>query len=199
VVIAVNEKLFVYPTDTVWGIGGNIFSKVCYEKIANIKGHAEKKPLSVIFCSIKDIRELIEFPKTYSDNWLETFFKYESTLGIPKEWSKKELPQWICEDSQFLTIRCLNSKVIKNIIDKAGGPITSTSLNFSGFPPIIDGVEARDFYENHITDEVFIENHEAPCSGRSSTIVLISEESHTIVREGQYINEIKEHLKLLST
>lgn len=199
VVTTVNEKLFVYPTDTVWGIGGSIFSNECYRKIADIKGHEEKKPLSVLFYSIEEIRDLINLPPEFSDLWLEEFFKFESTLGVPKEWSKKELPNWICQDSKFLTIRCLKSKMIKKVIDMVGGPITSTSLNFSGFPPIVDGVEAREFYEEHMKEEVFIENHDAPCSGRSSTIVLLGEEKHNIVREGQYVNEIKEHLKLLST
>ena len=110
------EKLFIYPTDTVWGIGGDIFSKDSYERIASIKGHEQKKPLSIVFRDYEMISDLINLPADISREWLEKFFSYESTIGLPKSWVKRELPKWICQDSNYITIRCLNSELQKQQI-----------------------------------------------------------------------------------
>ncbi|WP_164848229.1 L-threonylcarbamoyladenylate synthase [Halobacteriovorax sp. HLS] len=193
------DKLFVYPTDTVWGIGGSIFSKQCYEKIAKIKGRDENKPLSVLFPNVEELCKFVSFPDEYSVEWLEKFFSLESTLGVPVEWVKAEIPDWVCQGSPFMAVRCISSNAIREIYEMINDPITSTSLNYSGYSPIVNGFDAREFFEDHIADEVFIENRDAPCSGRASTIVLLKEEAPEIVREGLYSKEICEHLELLST
>ena len=192
-------KLFIYPTDTVWGIGGDIFSKDSYERIASIKGHELKKPLSIVFKDYEMISELINLPIEISREWLEEFFTYESTIGFPKVWAKKKLPSWICQDSNYITVRCLNSEELDFAFKSIGGPLTSTSLNRTTKPPITTENEALDFHEKYASGESFCKQTSTICSGRSSTIVLIDTDRITIVREGKYINEIREHFKLLST
>ena len=98
-----------------------------------------------------------------------------------------------------MAVRCIDSKAINDIYSQIDSPVTSTSLNYSGFSPIVNEYDAREFFDDHIKDEVFIENRDAPCSGRSSTIVLLKESGAEIVRSGLYESEIKEHLELLST
>ncbi|PIK16465.1 Sua5/YciO/YrdC/YwlC family protein [Halobacteriovorax sp. JY17] len=193
------KKLFVYPTDTVWGIGGSIFSKECYDKIALIKGHANKKPLSIVFQSFEMINEYINLPKEFSREWLNKFFEFESTIGVPKQWAKVDLPVWICQDSDYLTIRCMDTDELRPIFREVGGPITSTSLNLTKRPPIISLSDADDFFHKFMSNEYFSGQTETKCSGRSSTIVLYSNSGVQIVREGKYIEEIREHFKLLST
>lgn len=193
------SRLYVYPTDTVWGIGGDIFSEKCYRKIATIKGHDSKKPLSIVFKDYKMITSLINLPKEFSEKWLEKFFSLESTIGLPKSWAKVELPKWICQDSEFISVRCQNNNELSQIFKEVGGPITSTSLNITGQQPIVNFVDAKEFFNKNMSEEYFCGEVETECSGRSSTIVLYGNPEVQIVREGKYIEEIKEHLKLLTT
>lgn len=192
-------KLFIYPTDTVWGIGGDIFSKESYEKIASIKGHELNKPLSIIFRDYEMISNLINLPASISREWLEEFFTYESTIGLPKSWAKKELPKWICQDSEYITVRCMNSDELDPVFKSINGPLTSTSLNHTTKPPITNESKALEFYNKYASSESFCKQGSTICSGRSSTIVLIDIDRITVVREGQYIDEIREHFKLLPT
>ena len=67
--------------DTVWGIGGCIHSKKNYDEINIIKKINTNKPVSILFFPIDHIREYFELPKIISDNWMESFFKLETTLG----------------------------------------------------------------------------------------------------------------------
>ncbi len=198
VVNVMNAKLYVYPTDTVWGIGGDIFSEECYRKIAKIKGHDSKKPLSIVFKDYEMITSLINLPKEFSEKWLKEYFLLESTIGLPKSWAKVELPKWICQGSEFISIRCQNSSELSPIYKEVNGPITSTSLNITGQEPIVNFSDAKDFFNINMSDEYFCDDVETVCSGRSSTIVLYGISEIKIVREGKYIEEVKEHLKLLS-
>jgi L-threonylcarbamoyladenylate synthase len=193
------DKLFIYPTDTVWGIGGDIFSKPCYEKIVKVKGRDANKPLSVLFPNIDELLKFVEFPKNFTKEWLVKYFSLESTLGVPVSWVIPDIPPWICQGSPFMAVRCIESKAVEEIYSLINSPVTSTSLNYSGYSPIVNGYDAREFFDDHISSEVFIENKDAPCSGRSSTIVLLKEEGPEIVRKGLYEQEIRKHLEILST
>ena len=192
------DKLFIYPTDTVWGIGGSIYSKNCYDKIVNIKQRDASKPFSVLFPNLDEILKFVNFPKTISKKWLSKFFNLESTLGVPKEWIKKDIPDWICQDSPYLAVRCVETIEVKKLFSIIKDPISSTSLNLAGESPIDDNMVARNFFDDNASGEEFILNSNSKCSGRSSTIVLLSSEGPLVVRSGLYIEEINEHLKILS-
>jgi L-threonylcarbamoyladenylate synthase len=193
------DKLFIYPTDTVWGIGGSIYSELCYKKIAEIKQRDALKPLSVLFPSIEEIVQFVNFPKEFTAVWLSRFFELESTLGVPKEWIKEEVPEWVCQGSPFLAIRCVPTEPVKKLFSIINDPISSTSLNFAGEEPIVDNKKAEEFFNNLPSKEEFISNEDSKCSGRSSTIVLLKKDGPFLVRSGLYAKEINEHLKLLST
>ena len=80
-----DESVFIYPTDTVWGIGASIRSKAAREKINVIKRSPDDKPLSIMFTDIKTLYNSFNFPDGMSVSWLRNFFKLESTLGLPLE------------------------------------------------------------------------------------------------------------------
>ena len=52
-----NGKIFVYPTDTIYGLGCNALDGASVNKIKKMKGRDKDKPISVIAPSIDWIRE----------------------------------------------------------------------------------------------------------------------------------------------
>ena len=50
--------LIVYPTDTIYGLGANIFSDKAVRKVYSIKGRDYSKPLSVSVSEIGDINKI---------------------------------------------------------------------------------------------------------------------------------------------
>ncbi len=81
-------KLFIYPTDTVWGIGGSVFDQDVYHAINQVKKEPDLKPLSVLFSSMQQLQQFIDLPQ--EGNWSE-FFKLETTLLLPHQRSR-DLP-----------------------------------------------------------------------------------------------------------
>ena len=191
-----NESVFIYPTDTVWGIGASIYSEAAYKKIAAIKKTTTDKPLSIMFTDINALYKSFNFPEHMSVSWLRNYFKLESSLGLPIRISKISIPSWVTAKSDIVSVRCLDLPVLKPISDALKGPFFSTSLNVTGEDPIINYADAKAFQQSHAKDAEFFGDSTHNLSGHSSTIVFFRGNSFEIIREGSKVAEIKKHLKL---
>ncbi len=194
-----NHKIFIYPTDTVWGIGASILSQEATRQIAEIKKTPENKPLSVLFSSIEQMREYISFPDSLSSDWLSIFFSLESTLAVSRKLADGRIPAWVLGDSDLVAIRCLPHTGVEDIIRKVGSPITSTSFNLSGTPAISSRDEAYKLYLSIASHHCFIDDPGANLSGNSSTIVRLETDfSFSVMRGGNKVEELLKHVQLLT-
>ena len=193
------DDIFIYPTDTVWGIGCSLYSNIGCTRIAEIKKTAKNKPLSIMFSSVKDIYNNFNFPEEITLTWLEEFFKLETTLGYPLKASKIKLPAWATGESDYVSLRSLDSDVVKTIYQNIQTPFFTTSLNITGSPPIVSAKDAHNFQKIYAPDAHFFESSEkGDLSGLSSSIVFFQENlDFEIKREGLKIEEVKNHLMKL--
>ena len=192
--------VLIYPTDTVWGIGGCILSKKNYDQINTIKKINTNKPVSILFSCIDHIREYFELPESITDDWMKSFFGLETTLGLPIEWAKKDIPSWISQGSDFVCIRCLQGDFFRGLVDGLEGKaVITTSLNLSGESPILNKDDAQVFREKHAPSATIVQSDQLVLSGHSSTIVrfLNSEEIH-IIRKGQRFEDVLKTFEVLS-
>jgi L-threonylcarbamoyladenylate synthase len=188
------DDVYIYPTDTVWGIGSSIYSEKGYLDIAEIKRTSTDKPLSVLFNSREQILSFFKLPIFMDEKWFKSLFSLEATMQIPLEWKQKDIPKWIYQKSEFLNIRCLKGPIIGAIIEELNGPITTTSLNISGTPPIKDRLEAINFHQKYAPNTIFKDSKEE-LSGHSSTIISFNKDGMgKIVRSGRFADEIKKGL-----
>ncbi len=189
------ESVFIYPTDTVWGIGACIYSQSAQKRIASIKRTSEDKPLSIMFTDVKFLYNSFNFPDFMTLSWLRNYFKFESTLIIPVKIAKILIPSWITGKSGFVSIRCLEHPELKMISESLESPFITTSLNLTGDEPITNYEDAKKFQETYASEAEFIGDSSHNLSGRSSTIVMYKMNKFEIVRVGLKIEEIKKHLK----
>lgn len=191
-----SESVFIYPTDTVWGIGASIHSEAAHKRIAAIKRTSDDKPLSIMFTDVNTLYKSFNLPDFMSVSWLRNYFKLESTLGLPRKISKISIPSWVTGKSEFVSVRCLDDAALKDISDAIKAPFFTTSLNLTGEPPIINFADAEAFQKDHAPDAELFGDSSHNLSGRSSTIVFYKGDSFEVIREGIKIEEIKKHLKL---
>jgi L-threonylcarbamoyladenylate synthase len=192
-----HESVFIYPTDTVWGIGASIYSEDARNKISDIKGSAENKPLSIMFTDVNRLFESFNLPKEITLQWLKDFFKLESTFGIPLTLAKINIPAWVTKESEFVSVRCLELQTLKEIGDALHSPFFTTSLNLTGQAPITSYAEAMRFQKSHAPNIPLFGDATHNLSGQSSTIVFLKDATFRIIRSGQKIEEIKKHLGLV--
>ncbi len=193
-----SERVFIYPTDTVWGIGGSIHTKGMALLVNKIKGHQEVKPLSVLFLNLDMLSDYFMLELLDRD-WLIHLFQLEATLGLPVSWLKKEIPKEAYSGSDFICVRVLDTNEISSMFSVSGGPVYTTSFNLKGEAALSSLEKVKSLKEKIAPNAQLFESTET-LSGHSSTIVIISEtEDFKILRSGTRVGEIEEHLKLLTT
>lgn len=125
------EGLVVFPTETVYGIGANAFSKNACEKIFIAKGRPQDNPLIVhiyeqnqIYTVAKDFP-----PKTF--DLIEAFWPGPLTLVLPK---KETIPDVVTAGLDTVGVRLPNHKTALSFFKEAAVPIAAPSANISGKP-----------------------------------------------------------------
>ena len=155
-------KIFIYPTDTVYGIGCNALDEEAVEKIRKIKKRDEK-PFSVIAPSFEWVSDNLII-----DVNLEKYFPGAYTVILKKK-DKKFLKEVSASDT--LGVRIPDSEFTKKI-QKAGFPFVTTSVNFSGEKPANNIQEIS----KEILKQVDYIIDMGELSGKPSTLVIDGKE-----------------------
>lgn len=177
-----SDGIVIYPTETVYGIGANIFSTEALEKIFAIKKRDKGKPISVAVSDFGMMDELVYINEDESA-FIREFLPGPVTVVLEK---KEKVPDTLTSGSNLAGIRFPAHRTTIDLIRLAGVPITSTSANFSGeMPP-------RRVDEIKISADCIIDGGE--CRGEPSTVVDLVNKK--ILRKGAKFEEVKNFLKI---
>ncbi|MBT4136204.1 threonylcarbamoyl-AMP synthase [archaeon] len=158
-------KIFIYPTDTIYGLGCDAENKKAVSKIKSIKSRDKDKPISIIAPSIKWIKENCQIPSTMK---LNKYLPGPYTLIL-----KKQNPKFLTHISKTETIgiRIPKNPLTKQI-QKSEKPFITTSVNLAGQPPIININEIP----KKIEKQVDIIINQGPLTGKPSTLIIEGKE-----------------------
>ena len=156
-------KIFIYPTDTIYGLGCNAMDKKAVNKIKEIKKRDKNKPLSIIAPSLSWIKRYCVI-----DSDLKRYFPGPYTVVLKKK--NFNFLKWI-SSSDSLGIRIPGNSLTKKI-QKSKLPFVTTSVNLSGQKPITKISEIPE----EIRKKVDIIIDEGELSGRPSTLVINGKE-----------------------
>ncbi len=53
-------EIFIYPTDTIYGVGGNPFNKTAVDKINKLKSRTEKKQFILLINNVETLLNYVE-------------------------------------------------------------------------------------------------------------------------------------------
>ena len=174
--------IVIYPTETVYGIGANIFSNIALEKIFKIKKRDKDKPVSVAVSDFSMMEELVYVGKK-EKQFIEKFLPGPVTVLLKK---KEIVNDMLTSGSELVGIRFPAHKTTIELIELAGVPITSTSANFSGEAP------PRRVEDIRISADYIIDGGE--CRGEPSTVVDLV--NMKIIRKGAKFDEVKTLLEI---
>jgi len=120
-------SIIIYPTDTVYGIGCNALNVDAVNKIKQIKAREGNKPMSIIAPSKEWIYQHTKATPELVDKYLPG--KYTLVL-------EKKDPTFLSHVSPSNTIGVrIPAHKFSKIIEKAGIPFITTSVNFAGEKP----------------------------------------------------------------
>jgi len=119
--------VIVYPTDTVYGIGGVIDRESTIERIATIKRRGTA-PFPIIVSDKEHAMELGHF-NNIAKMLAEEFWPGPLTIKVE---AKKELHERLVDQENKVALRIPDCEVARILAKAAGGAIIGTSANISG-------------------------------------------------------------------
>src|SRR5512143_1475784 len=115
--------LIIYPTDSVYGLGCDLFDKKAVERIYQIKGNDKRKLLSFICPDLKHIAEY-----AYVSNPAYKIMRH--LLPGPYTFiltATREVPKILLEKRKTVGIRVPDNAVCQALLSEFGRPVISTS------------------------------------------------------------------------
>lgn len=116
--------IIIYPTDTVYGLGCDLFNKKGVEKIYDIKRLSKKDQLSFICADLKDISQYARV-SDYSYKTMRRLLPGPYTFVLE---ATRLVPKIILPKRQSTGIRVPDNKICLAIVAELGHPIVSTSI-----------------------------------------------------------------------
>lgn len=170
--------LVAFPTETVYGLGGNGLDKEAAKKIYAAKGRPSDNPLILHVSSIEEVYPLVKALPEKAKKLMEAFWPGPLTLVLPKS---DLVPKESTGGLETVALRSPENALTLELIRACGFPIAGPSANLSGRP---SPTEASHVFEDLGGRIEGILEDGAVGIGVESTIVDLSEDCPTLLRPG---------------
>jgi tRNA threonylcarbamoyl adenosine modification protein (Sua5/YciO/YrdC/YwlC family) len=119
--------VIIFPTDTIYAMGCDIYHHKALERVAQIKGIKIEKANFSFLC--RDLSQLSDFTKPINN---EVFKLMKRTLPGPYTYilsANNNVPRIFQSKKKTLGIRVPDNGIVSEIINELGNPITSSSIH----------------------------------------------------------------------
>ena len=124
-------ELLIYPTDTLYAIGGRALDAAAAAAVREAKGRGDEKALPVIAWDVAQARSLASAWPVAAERLAAAFWPGPLTLVVP---AATRVPVEVTSGSGTVAVRVPALELARRLAAGAG-PLVSTSANRSGFPP----------------------------------------------------------------
>jgi L-threonylcarbamoyladenylate synthase len=171
-----NGGIFIFPTDTIYGIGCSVSYPQAIERIFITKGRDFNKALPILVGSYEQLTMIAKSINPIAKKLMQAFWPGPLTIIVCKN---PLLPKNL-SPNDTVGIRMPKHPWLLNLI-KISGPLASTSANPSGKPEARNVDEALMTLDGKI--DLIIDGGQSS-SGQPSTVVDCHEPEIKILREG---------------
>jgi L-threonylcarbamoyladenylate synthase len=180
----IEGKTVAFPTDSVYGIGGDPLNYELIEKVYQIKFRDRTKGLLILVADMEEAAKLAEFNKE-SKILADKYWPGQLTL-ILKRKTSCIVPEEVSASKETIGIRIPDNEIVLTILKKLKerghfGGIIGTSANYSGEKPSVSGDEVAKKFLNPI--DLIIDNGKSK-SKIPTTIVDCTSKRPNIIRLG---------------
>ena len=164
-------RLIIYPTDTFYGIGCDLFNKRSITRIYQLKKRPLTKPFSFVCADLKDI-------SLYAKVSNNAYRIMKRSLPGPYTFileGTRLVPKLMLASRRTVGIRVPNNKICSSIVKGLGRPIISTSVTLA------DPSEIHDTYASFVG--IVIDG--GVISYEPSTVISLVDDNPEVIREGK--------------
>ncbi len=168
--------IIIFPTDTYYGLGCDLFNREGIEQILSIKNENDTKLFSYICSDLKDISRYAKV-SDYAYRTMKHLLPGPYTFILP---AAKVIPKKLWSKRKTVGIRVPDHSVTLQIVKELGNPIASTSATTRLGEPLTDPFEIKNIFNSRV-DLMLASN---TMSFEPSSVVDLSGEEPEIIREG---------------
>jgi len=170
--------VIIYPTDTVYGFGCDIFQPKAIERICRIKGiDPQKANLSFVCSDLSDLSKYAKSISTPQYRFIKNLIPGPFTFILP---ASKEVPKILKSKKDTIGLRVPDHRITHAIAAELGHPILSSSLPGDMVEEYTDPEYIHDKFEK-LVDLVI----DGGIGGMEySTIVNMTEDEPMVTRQG---------------
>ncbi|MCK5195263.1 MAG: threonylcarbamoyl-AMP synthase [Desulfobulbaceae bacterium] len=170
--------IICYPTDTVFGIGCDIYNQKAIKRIYQLKRRPKNKPFSFMCSGLKNVSEYC-FLSNMAYRLMKKSLPGAYTFVLP---AMKIVPKIMMSKQKTVGIRVPDNTICQHLVEALGNPILNTSAATEDGEPFRMAYEVEDVYGSRI--DIIIDDSASVSPGLSSIISLVGDEAK-ILREGK--------------
>ena len=169
-------NIFIYPTDTIYGIGGNPFDQRSVTRITQVKGRDDSRKFIWLLSDFENLLNFTEIEFDEHIDFLENLWPAPVTVILKLNNRTRDII-----NQNTIAIRIPDNDFCLKLLREISRPLVSTSVNRSGEEPLINIEKIINDYSKQV-DAVFCNSRDS--DNISSTIIDLTSEKPLLVREG---------------
>jgi len=170
--------VIIYPTDTIYGLGCDIFKPRAIERIARLKNiDAQKAQLSFVVHDLSDLSKYTKSISTPLYRILKNYLPGPYTFILP---ASKEVPRILQNKKSTIGLRVPENVIANTIVKELGHPLLSASLPGEMVEEYTDPELIYENFKNNV--DIVIDG--GPGGMEPSTVIDCTEEPYTVIRQG---------------
>ena len=178
-----NDGIVIFPTETVYGIGGKATSNKVVDRVYQAKQRPRAKAVNILVANVKEIEKYAVITSEIERKIIENFMPGPLTIILKK---KDGFGDYFTAENDTIGVRIPDNKIINTILDAIDFPLIAPSANISDRP---SGIRTQDIAEDFKdTVDIIIDGGDAKL-GTSSTIVKVVNGEIQILRAGEITKE----------
>lgn len=166
--------LVVFPTETVYGLGGDATNPLAASRIYEAKGRPSDNPLIIHIAEPEDAQKYAVTCPLY-DRLASKLMPGPLTVILPV---RSNIPQEVTASLPTVAVRCPENPIARALIRQAGVPIAAPSANLSGSPSPTSGEHVIKDMDGRV--DVIIDGGSSEI-GLESTIVKIENDGSLLL------------------
>lgn len=168
--------VIIFPTDTFYGLGCDLFNKEGIEQLFSIKHESDSKLFSFICANLKEISNYAKV-SDYAYKAMKKLLPGPYTFILP---AAKIVPKKLWDKRKTVGIRVPDHPIARQLVELLGNPIVSTSVSSRKGEPLFDPFEIRNIFNSQV-DLMLASGR---ISHKPSSVVDLSGEEPEVIREG---------------
>lgn len=173
-----NGGIVAFPTETVYGLGANVFDEQAIAKIFAAKMRPNDNPLIAHVGNLEQIKSLVTEITPTAQKFIAAFFPSPLTLVLPKT---EKVPLIATANLETIGVRMPNHKLAQEFLKACGTPVVAPSANLSGKPSPTTWQAVFEDLDGRID---CILQGEMTTIGLESTVVDCTSETPLVLRTG---------------